>query len=123
MARNGFGLRLGYLFWLAHLEEGQPPAYAAVGRAIGEATGADKALTGQAVGGWLDRDEATDSRKNNRALAEHFDVSESWLVDGDGDPPHPALWAEWSKARRRQVRREPPVADEFSGTARKRKDG
>lgn len=89
---------MGYMLWLRHLERGEIPGFAEIGRDVGEAIGS-AALTGQAVSGWLRRDEAPDSYRNNKALAAVLGADEVWLIDGNGDAPRPELWAVWAEAR------------------------
>ncbi len=103
MARSGFSVRLGYMLWLRHLERGEIPGFAELGREVGEAAGT-AALSGQAVSGWLKRDEAPDGYRNNKALASVLSVNEKWLIDGEGDSPRPELWGAWLRARGRMDR-------------------
>lgn len=86
------------MLWLRHLERGAIPGFAELGREIGDAMGGEP-LTGQAISGWVKRDEAPDSYRNNKALASALGVEDRWLIDGEGDPPMPNLWTVWAAAR------------------------
>jgi hypothetical protein len=91
------------MLWIRHLDTGAIPVFAEIGRAVGEAAGGD-ALTGQAVSGWLKRDEAPDTYRNIKALASVLGAKEDWLIGGVGDPPRPDLWATSLRARGRMNR-------------------
>lgn len=91
MSEPPFGTRLGYAMWLYHLTTGRAPAFAKIGEAVGR--------TGQAVSAWLERPSAPDYALH-KPLARFLEVSLTWLVDGEEDPPHPDLWPVWLQERR-----------------------
>jgi len=99
VARSGFGSRFRYILWLRYLETGEPPVQAAIGRGVAKAAGLPKAISGQAVGAWMEREVAPDGRRNTSALAVYLEVPEPWLIDGEGEAPRRDLWAIWSDAR------------------------
>lgn len=72
---------------------------------------------------WPGMDTAPDSHTLRTALSAYTGLPAEWLFDEEGEAPQPLLWAEWSKARRRQIKQEPPVVDEFPRSARRRKEG
>jgi hypothetical protein len=82
-----------------HLTEGTPPVYAEIGRGVGKAGELPKAVSGQTISAWSWRDEAPDGRRNTSGLAKYLNVTEEWLIDGEGEPPRPDLWSVWSTAR------------------------
>lgn len=90
-----FGNRLAYLLWLRHLEDGQCPGNAEIGREVG--------VTGPAVTGWLKRDDAPDQWKRSveKKLLEFFGITDraAWFLEGNGEPPRVDLWVVWSEAR------------------------
>lgn len=98
MARSTFASRLGYVRWLWHLATGEPLDFSEIGRRVGNAAGTEP-LVGQTISGWAKRETAPDSYRNNKALAVTFGVSESWLINGAGEPPRPDLWSPWERFR------------------------
>lgn len=102
MEPTSFSVRLGYLRWLQHLLSGEAPGHAEIGRAVG--------VTGQAVMKWMEREDPPVNFRMHAPLASFFDADEKWLIRGEGEPQRPDLWAEWTKARRRQVKAAPVEA-------------
>jgi hypothetical protein len=101
VARSEFAERFGFAMWLRHLITGEAPSYAEIGRAVTKP--GEKALTGQAVGAWAEREKAPRNWELHKPLATFFAVDKDWLVDDDGDPPRPELWEVWIAERRHQA--------------------
>lgn len=85
-------MRLGFLLWLKHLSEGEPPSYKEVGEAVGR--------TGVTVSAWRGFEEPPSDYKLHGPLEHYFGAPAKWIVDGAGDPPQPDLWKIWVKMRR-----------------------
>lgn len=92
MAQSTFALRFGFARWLKHLEAGEAPSHAEIGRAVER--------TGQAVSGWSAAPDPPPDWKVHEPLAAYLGVAEGWLVKNRGEPPHPELWPIWTKHRR-----------------------
>jgi hypothetical protein len=110
-----FAERLAYARWLYHGARGEVLSNTDIATAVKR--------TQPWVTKWADSDTPPRDYEVHEPLATLLGVDERWLIRGEGNPPRAELWDEWSKARRRQVRHEPPVENEFPRSARKRKDG
>lgn len=97
-----FGDRFGFLLWLKHLENGEPPSYRDVGKAVER--------TGEAVGAWRVREDAPPDYRLHDPLADFFGADPEWIVTGKGEPPEPELWKVWTRYRRAQPKSVPAGA-------------
>lgn len=92
MAATTFAERFAYLIFMRHALTGRAPTNAEVARATG--------VTDVAVLRWSQRSDAPPAYAHVKALVEFFaPASEDWLVSGKGEPPIPAMYREWMKAR------------------------
>ena len=87
-----FAERLAYLVFMRHALTGRAPSWKEIGDGVG--------VTGEAVLGWSRRKDPPPAYTHVKALVAFFaPVTEDWLVAGAGDPPIPAMYREWQKAR------------------------
>lgn len=84
-----FATRLAYARWLRQLLRGGDDSDAALLAATG--------LKGPWLSKWKDQRDAPNNRDMVRALMSYFEgvSTEAWLLDNEGEPPRPELWAEW----------------------------
>lgn len=99
--RTPFRHRFGYAVWLKHLEEGEPPGYAEIGRAV-VTTEKPDGYTGQGVSTWARSDRPPRDFETHAPLAAALGVAEDWLIKEEGEPPRGELWETWNRARREQ---------------------
>lgn len=92
MELSTFGVRFGYLRWLKHLKDGEPPSLNAIGEAVGR--------HGVTVGEWRDKERFPNVRGLDAELSRYFGAPPAWIADGEGEPPQPELWKIWVKLRR-----------------------
>ena len=92
VAGTTFAERFGYLVFMRHALTGRAPTNAEIARATG--------VTDVAVLRWAQREDPPPAYAHIKALADYFQpVTEDWLVAGKGEPPIPAMYREWQKAR------------------------
>src|SRR5690349_9575018 len=91
VAHSAWPVRFGYARWLRHLETGEAPSFADIGREVER--------TGQAVSSWAKADAPPTDFRVHAPLAGYLGVPERWLIQDVGEPPRPELWGAWTAAR------------------------
>lgn len=97
-AEAGFAARLAYVRWLRDLGALAPES----DRALAQRAGVGYEWLAK----WKKRSDAPETRSPGKLLAKALDADPNWLLDAEGQPPQPDMWARWigMHARARESR-------------------
>lgn len=85
--QSTFAERFAYARWIAHLVRREPPTLTAIAEAVGRSQ--------PWMTKWARSETPPPNYEFHRPLADYLEVSETWLIRGEGEPPFPRLWLTW----------------------------
>lgn len=116
VAATTFAERFAYLVFMRHALTGKAPTNTEIGRSVG--------VTDVAVLGWSKRKDPPPAYAHVKGLVAFFaPVTEEWLVRAAGEPPVPALYREWEKARAAAAKAQAATAAATAPTKKKGRAG